>query len=156
MIVRDCRIRIDKEGNWFYNQSPITNRNVCLYLSRHISMDHQGNYILKTANQTLPLEVEETPFVVKHCSIINMIPATIKVLLNDATEETVAWNRIWLRDDSQIYCTVKDGAFAARFNRDSQFELGDHLEFDRQRMLYYLTVGHEKFYLAVRPYRHPD
>ena len=155
MVVRDCHIRIDREGNWFYNNSPITNKNVCLYFSRHIAKDKQGKYLLQTKNQLLPLEVEDTPFIIKHCIIINSIPPIINVSLDDKTEETVAWDTIWLKDERHIYCLVKDGAFEARFNRDSQFELGDRLQFDQHRKSYYLTVKDEKFYLAVRQYDDP-
>jgi len=156
MIDKECRIRIDKEGNWFYNQSPITNKNVCLYLSRQISKDEQGNYLLQTETQMLPLEVEDTPFLVKHCIIINDIPLKIKVFLNDKTTEILAWDQIWQKDESHIYCLIKDGAFTARFNRDSQFELGDRLQFDEQQRRYYVTVEGEKFYLAVRHHAHHD
>jgi hypothetical protein len=149
MIDRECRIRIDKDGNWFYNQSPITNRNVRLYLTRHISKDERGNYRLQTATQTLPVEVEDTPFIVKHCFIINDIPLKVKVILDDETAEILAWTQIWQGDERHIYCAVKQGAFTARFNRDSQFELGDRLQLDEGRMRYYVTLRGEKFYLAV-------
>jgi hypothetical protein len=150
MRVRDCHIRIDREGNWFYNQSPITNKNVCLYLSRHIARGEQGDYLLQTANQTLPLEVEDTPFIVKHSFVISAIPLKIKVLLNDESEETVNWDNIWIKDEKHIYCLVKGGTFEARFNRDSQFELGDRLHFDEHGKRYYLLVKDEKFYLAQK------
>lgn len=146
--MRDCHIRIDREGNWSYNQSPITNKNVCLYLSRHITRDEQGNYLLQTANQVLPLDVEDTPFIVKHCIIINNIPLKVKVLLNDESEETVDWENLWVKDEQHFYCLVKGGGFEARFNRDSQFELGDRLQFDQQRKCYYLTVDGQKFFLT--------
>jgi len=155
LVVRDCHIRIDREGNWFYNNSPITNKNVCLYFSRHIAKDNQGKYLLQTKNQLLPLEVEDTPFIIKHCIIINSIPPKFNVSLNDKTEETVAWDNIWLKDERHIYCLIKDGVFEARFNRDSQFELGDRLQFDQHRKSYYLTVKGKKFYLAVRQYDDP-
>jgi hypothetical protein len=148
MVVRDCHIRIDREGNWFYNNSPITNKSVWLYFSRHITKDEQGQYLLQTKNQVLPLEVEDTLFVIKHCSIISSIPPKLNVLLNDKTEEIVAWESIWLQNEKDIYCLIKDGAFEARFNRDSQFELGDRLEFDQDSKRYYLIVQGEKFYLT--------
>lgn len=156
MVAKDFRMRIDKEGNWFYNQSPITNRSVCLYLSRHIAKDEQGRFLLQTPNQILPLEVEDTPFIVKHCIVINSMPPKAKVLLNDQTEEIIVWNRIWLGDERHIYCLVKDGAFEARFNRDSQFELGDRLEFDHNRKGYYLLLRDKKFYLAVKQDDDPE
>jgi hypothetical protein len=150
MVIRDCHIRIDREGNWFYNNSPVTNRNVWLYFTRHIAKDKQGNYVLKTETQVLPVEVEDTPFIVKHFNIINQIHPIVNVSLNDNTEEVVAWDNIWLKDEKDIYCLIKDGVFEARFNRDSQFELGDRLQFDQHRKRYYLAVKGEKFYLAHR------
>ena len=149
-MIRDCHIRIDREGNWFYNNSPITNQNIYLYFNQHIVKDKQGNYLLKIQNQNCSLDVEDTPYIVKHVNILKKLPLKIKVLLNNKTEEILPWSRVWLKGDSQVYCLVKNGQFEARFNRDSQFELVWQLQFDRQKEGYYLEVENKKYYLNVK------
>ena len=143
-------IRIDREGNWFYNNLPITNQNIYQYFNQHIVKDNEGNYLLKIKDQSVLLDVEDTPYLVKHINIIEGLPLKIKVLLNDKTEEVLTWDKIWLKGDTQIYCLVKDGKFEARFNRNSQFELGSLLQFDEKNKRYYLEIESKKYYLLVK------
>ncbi|MFH0812922.1 MAG: hypothetical protein V2A69_08805 [Pseudomonadota bacterium] len=150
MIIQDCHIRIDKEGNWFYNSQPITNENIYLYFNQHLVKDSEENCFLKIKDQVCLLEVEDTPYIIKHINIINELPPKIKVLLNDKTTEILPWDQVWIKGDRQIYCLVKNGQFKARFNRNSQFELGDALQFDPERERYYLEVGGKNYYLSVR------
>jgi hypothetical protein len=150
MMKKEFRIRIDREGNWFYNNLPITNQNIYNYFNQHIGKDSEGNYLLKIKDQNVLLDVEDTPYVVKHINVIKELPLKIKVLLNDKTEEVLTWDRIWLKGDTQIYCLVKDGKFEARFNRNSQFELGNLLKFDEKNKRYYLERGGKKYYLLIK------
>ena len=147
---KEFHIRIDREGNWFYNNLPITNQNIYQYFNQHIVKDNEGNYLLKIKDQSVLLDVEDTPYLVKHINIIEGSPLKIKVLLNDKTEEVLTWDKIWLKGDTQIYCLVKDGKFEARFNRNSQFELGSLLQFDEKNKRYYLEIESKKYYLLVR------
>ena len=147
---KEFHIRIDREGNWFYNNLPITNQNIYQYFNQHIVKDNEGNYLLKIKDQSVLLDVEDTPYLVKHINIIEGLPLKIKVLLNDKTEEVLTWDKIWLKGDTQIYCLVKDGKFEARFNRNSQFELGNLLKFDEKNKRYYLEIESKKYYLLVR------
>ncbi|MCD6353614.1 MAG: DUF1285 domain-containing protein [Proteobacteria bacterium] len=144
-----CHIRIDKEGNWFYNNDPITNKNICRYFTQHIIKDKEGNCQLEVNGQTCNLDVEDTPYIVKHINIINKLEVKIKVMLNDLTTEVVPWDQIWVKEDTHLYCMVKGGQFKARFNRNSQFELGSLLHHDEKRKKYYLHQVGKKYYLSV-------
>jgi len=150
MEIKDCQIRIDKEGNWFYNNLPITNQNVYLYFNQHIVKDNQGKYLLKIKNESCLLKVEDTPFIVKHVNILKGFPLKVKVLLNDKTTEVLPWDSLWVKGDKQIYCLVKSGKFEARFDRNSQFELGWCLQFDQQRKRYYLEAEGKNYYLSIK------
>jgi len=145
----DYNIRMDKEGNWFYNDEQIVNKNICLYFSQHIIKDQEGNYQLSVKGQTCNIDVEDTPYVVKYISILDGLNAKAEVLLNDLTTEIIHWNQIWVKNETHIYCLVKDGRFEARFNRNSQFEFGVLLHYDDKRRKYYLPQADKKYYLSV-------
>ncbi len=57
-------ISIDKEGNWFYQGQQIVNRQVYLLFSQNLEQDGSGRYILRIGEETCPIAVEDTPFVV--------------------------------------------------------------------------------------------
>ena len=151
MFERTCVISMDKEGNWFHNGSAVTNENIALYFARHIAENGDGSFVLRTEHQVWPVEVEDTPFVVKQLRNNKELQVSFNVLLNDKTTETIALDDIWLDGDSTVYCRVKNGRFSARFNSNSQFAFADMLGYDEQAKQYYLERGGTKYYLATSP-----
>jgi hypothetical protein len=133
-------IRIDREGNWFFNELPITNHNILRCLNRHITCNGGQRYLLRVGDETCPVEVEDTPFLVMHCHVLKIAPLAVRLLLNDRTEEVIPWEWIWLYEDCHLYCFVKGQRLKARFNRNSQFELARLLGFDEEKRRYYLEV----------------
>ena len=150
MIDVTCKISMDREGNWFANGSPVTNENIALYFARHIAKDSNGNIVLQTDRQVFPLYVEDTPFIVKHCLIIEELNHKIKVSLNDNTTEIIDWDTVWLQGEHDLYCLVKGGQFEARFNRNSQYELGQLLEIDEHTGQYYCVMNGVRHDLAIK------
>ncbi len=144
-------IRLDREGTWFFNDSAVTNENICRYLFRHIGTNDEGRYALITTTQEVPVEVEDTPFLVCHCSLIGLDGAGVKVTLNDGTAEVISLGAVWLVGDSQIYCRVKGGRHRARFNRNSQFALGCMLDVDPDENRFYLEHQGGRTYIGWRP-----
>lgn len=142
------RIRFDKEGNWFFNDALITNDNIRRYLARQLRCDGRQGYLIRVGDQVSPVEVEDTPVVVTHCRALKILPALVRVVLNDRTEEVIPWRWIWAQEGRHLYCFVKGRRFKARFNRNSQFELGRVLEFDEDRGCFFLTTGGSACYLA--------
>jgi len=150
LLPKEFRMRIDREGNWFCNDQPITNEKVYLYFIQHIVKNGTGKYEVKIKNEACALEVEDTPFVVKHAKIGMESDPRVIVFLNDRTTEVLSWEQVWLQGDSQVYCQVKNGEFEARFNRNSQFAFARLLQFDEQRKRYYFEQGGTSHYLSER------
>lgn len=142
------RIRFDREGNWFFNELPVTNKNIQSFLTRHLSTNGRKEYLLRVGEDVYPVEVEDTPALVTHCQVLKTIPVLLRVVLNDRTEEVIPWQWIWAHKDCHLYCFVKGQRFKARFNRNSQFELGRVLDFDEERGRFFLATAGWKCYLA--------
>ena len=140
-------IRIDKEGNWYYQGLPIIKREIYLHLNKCLEKDPSGRYILLMDGEKCYLEVEDTPYVIKGVRLGagQQTAPVLFVRLNDETEEELNVDTLRVRKDSVLYCKVKDGLYDARFLRASYYQLAEFLRQDGEK--YYLLVGGKKFYL---------
>jgi len=141
-----CHIRIDKEGNWYYQGLPIINREIYLYLNRCLKRDSSGKYILLMNGEKCYLEVEDAPYVIQEVSLgsaANHSPSLF-VRLNDGTEEELKVDTLKVGKDNVLYCKVKDELYEARFLRASYYQLAKFLHYDGER--YYLLVEGKKTY----------
>ena len=135
-----CHIRIDKEGNWYYQNLPIINKKVYLYLNQCISRDQEGRYILLMDKERCYLEVEDTPFVIRGVSLRPVAgrPHTLFVKLNDETEEELNTDTLRVGEENVLYCKVKEGMYEAHFLRAGHYQLAQFLQHDEKG--YHLLV----------------
>ena len=142
-----CHIRIDKEGNWYYQGLPIIKREIYLHLNRCLRKDPSGKYILLMDGEKCYLEVEDTPYVIKEVrpGAGHQPNPPLFVKLNDETEEELKAGTLRVGKDNVLYCKVKDALYDARFLRASYYRLAQFLLYDGER--YYLVVGSTRHYL---------
>lgn len=55
-------IRIDRDGTWYYQDSPIRRKNLCKLFSSVLRRDDTGNFYLVTPVEQGRIEVEDAPF----------------------------------------------------------------------------------------------
>jgi len=140
-----CHIRIDKEGNWYYQGLPIINQEIYLYLNQCIKRGPSGRHILAMNGNECYLEVEDTPFVIQEVSLKSAPKPTLFVRLNDRTEEELKVDTLRVGKDNVLYCKVKDENYDARFLRASYYQLAKYLQHDGER--YYLLIEDRKIFL---------
>ena len=141
-----CYIRIDKEGNWYYQGLPIINREIYLHLNRCLKRDPSGKYIILMNGEKCYLEVEDTPYVIQEVSLgsaANHSPLLF-VQLNDGTEEELRVETLRVGKENVLYCKVREAQYDARFLRASYYQLAKFLQYDGER--YYLLVEGKKIY----------
>ena len=145
--VPPCHIRIDKEGNWYYQDLPIINKKIYLYLNQSLALDPSGRYILSMDGEKCYLEVEDTPFVIQEVRLSSdsgqSSPLVVK--LNDGTEERLKADTLRVGHDNVLYCKVKEGLYEARLLRNAYYQLAEFLEQDGQN--YYLVIEGTKIHL---------
>ena len=136
-------IKIDKEGNWFYNGAQIINRNVLLLFFSSLENDVSGGYLLRVDKETCPVIVENTPFVV-----VDVIKDedVLKIQLNDETIETLDPESFFIDRNSVPYCRVKKGQFAARFLRKAYYRIAEYFEQDEDER-FFVRLSGEKIYV---------
>ena len=136
-------IKIDKEGNWFYNGAQIINRNVLLLFCGSLENDVSGGYLLRVDKETSPVMVESTPFVVVD---VAKDKGVIKIQLNDETVETLEMGSFYIDKNSVPYCRVKKGQFPARFLRKAYYRIAEYFEQDEDER-FFVRLQNKKFYV---------
>ena len=136
-------IKIDKEGNWFYNGAQIINRNVLLLFCSSLENDVSGGYLLRIDKETTTVIVENTPFVV-----VDVVKneGVLKIQLNDETVETFNMGSFFIDRNSVPFCRVKEGKFSARFLRKAYYRLAKYFEQDEDEKFFVRLAG-EKIYV---------
>ena len=76
-------LRIDKEGTWYADYNPIIHRKISMLFAENLQKDENGGFLVCLGNESMPVEVEETPFVVAE---IAPEDETIRILLADGRD----------------------------------------------------------------------
>ena len=136
-------IKIDKEGNWFYNGAQIINKNVLLLFCSSLENNTSGGYLLQVDKETSPVIVENTPFVV-----VDVVKneGVLKIQLNDETVETFDMGSFFIDRNSVPYCRVKKGQFPARFLRKAYYRIAEYFEQDENEK-FFVRLPNKKVYV---------
>jgi hypothetical protein len=150
-----CRLRIDKEGRWFYEDSEIVHPAIYEYFNRCLSRDDSGRYIIRTEDQMCAVEVEDAPFVVKKVIREQLSPdepVAFIIFLNDGTREPLALDSLWVGAQNVLYCRVKGGMFHARFLRPAYYQLAEFVEHEEESGQFYILQGEVRHYISIQSF----
>lgn len=150
-----CRLRIDKEGRWFYEDSEIIHPAIYQYFNRCLSRDDSGRYIIRTENQMCAVEVEDAPFVVVRVireQLSRGEPGVFVIFLNDGTGEALALDSLWVGAHNVLYCRVKGGIFHARFLRPAYYQLTEFVEHEEESIRFYIPQGEVRNYIRIQSF----
>jgi len=142
----ESEIRIDIEGNWFYNGAQIVNRKISLLFCNGLENDGKGGYLLRVDKEISPVIVEGTPFVVVDTAKDGDV---LKVQLNDETVETLNMGSFFIDKNNVPFCRVKDGRFSARFLRKAYYRMAECFEKDDSERFFVKLAG-EKIYVDMK------
>jgi hypothetical protein len=63
-ICKNVDMKIDREGRWYFMDSPIGRERMVKLFSRVLRLDEDGNYYLVTPIEKILLKVEDKPFLI--------------------------------------------------------------------------------------------
>jgi uncharacterized protein len=121
-------IRFGRDGEWYSDGERIDNRRIADLFSRCVRKDPRGGYLLQMGDERAPLEVEDTPFVVRQ--IDGDAEQGFTALLNDGTREPLDPETVRIGADNAFYCRVKKGECEARLLRPAHYALARAIETD--------------------------
>jgi hypothetical protein len=138
-------IRLDKEGRWYHEGVEITHKLTADLFSRSVEKDPAGGYRLVVGPEWSPIEVEDTPFMVRRVEI-EADRAVIR--LNDGTEEELEAATLRVGGENVLYCKVKNGEFPARFLRPAYYQLMQALEETKNG--YAVKIGNKLYSIKTK------
>lgn len=141
--LKEISIRLDKNGNWFINDEPVTHKGISLFFSRSIIKEN-GGYWLKIGDVKIPVQVEDTPFIILS---INRKKGKYFLLLNDGTTEALDPATLEVGEQNVLYCYVKNGAHRARFSRPAYYQIAEDIKQDENG--YFINVQRKKYYIKT-------
>jgi hypothetical protein len=131
-VTEGCRIRIDKEGKWFYEGCEIINPLVLRAFCNALETDEHGRHRIVIGDELCYIEVEDTPFVI---SGIRGDPAIgLYVRLNTLETFPLDPTQICIGRDNILYTTLENG-MKVRFNRSSYYSLALMMEEDENGII---------------------
>jgi len=145
-----CRLRIDREGRWFHEDSEIVNKAVYLYFNSCLRADRGGRYLICTEDQICAVEVEDAPFVVVRVvrgQVSKDGPADFIIHINDGSKEPLTLDSLWVGPQNVLYCKIKQGAFHARFLRPAYYQLTEFVEHEEESGRFYIERGKIRHYI---------
>ena len=141
------KLRIDVDGNWYDDDVEITHQGVLANLRGNLRRDAAGHFIQTRVR--IPVAVDDAPWVVTR---VERRGEGLHAILNDGSETLIDPATLRIGAGDVPYCTVKDGAFAARLSRAATFQLLALGEYDELTERGTLRLGARRFELtAGRP-----
>ncbi|MBL8918870.1 MAG: DUF1285 domain-containing protein [Myxococcaceae bacterium] len=124
----DSGLRLDRELRWWHDGELIDHPNIIEAFNRGVRVGDDGRVTLHFGGDWCFIEVEDAPFRVVAVDVSE--GDRLSVRLSDRTAEWLDVNSLGLDDDGVLSVRVKAGRAKARFGRDAQFQVAQHLELD--------------------------
>ncbi len=141
-----CEIRIDKEGVWYYRGAEMFRKDIVQLFYQNLHRDHDGRYLIELDNDRCYLEVEDTPFVVRGVNRVDEgQEEAIHLDLIDGTIEALEPSTLRIGADNVLYCSVKKGAFDARFSRAGYYQIADYIDYDSKKDHFFIKLNGQKY-----------
>ena len=136
-------LRIDRDGDWYDEGIQVTHPGILANLRGNLKKD-AGGFFIQTRVR-IPVRVDDAPWVVTR---IERRGDALHAILNDGAEERVDPATVRLGAGDVPYCTVKGGAFEARFSRAAAFQLLALADYDEASGRGALKLGGREYPLA--------
>jgi len=142
------KIRVDKEGKWYYEGREIIRRDILSLFYQGLRRDEEGRYFLQIGEDKEFIEVEDTVFVVEWAELRKEGGEEFFLIgLNDGSSEKLDLSTIRISGRDIPYCDVK-GGFPARFRPLSFYQVAQHAQYDERRGEYYLLLNGRRYRLG--------
>jgi hypothetical protein len=122
----DSGIVLDRELRWWHDGEPVEHPRIIEAFNQGLVPREDGKFELRLGNDWCLVEVEDAAYAVRS---VRWGPADEPLLaLSDRTEEPLDIDSLRLTEEGVLVCQVKGRRAKARFSRDAQYTLGQHLE----------------------------
>lgn len=133
-----CRIKIDKDGKWYYENCEIINPLVLRSFCEALNQDEAGRYRIVMDSEVCYVEVEDTPFVV---SAIRGDPQCgLYLRLNNLETHPLNPDQLCIGKNNILYA-ILPGGMKVRFTRQAYYSLALMMEEDDDGNIVLMICG---------------
>ncbi len=133
----DSGIRLDRQLRWWHDDEPVEHPRVVEAFNRGLKVTDDGRYKLEIGDDWCFVTVQEAAFGVVAFDVSEDGVASVR--LSDRTAEALDVASLKVGADGVLMAKVKGGKALARFSRDAQFALGQHLNESDGRLTFSLN-----------------
>jgi hypothetical protein len=123
-------------------------RDIVILFYKLLYRDADGRYFIESNGDRHPVEVEDTPFIVKKVDKIDQCEnggQKILITLSDETVESLDPETLTIGNDNVMYCTVKNKRFAASFSRAGYYQLAEYIEYCIEKEKFIISLNDKHF-----------
>jgi uncharacterized protein len=124
-VSANTRIRIDKDGQWFYEESEIIHPAILKVFCDSLEMDQHGKYRIVVENELCYIGVEDAPFIVRN--IRGDCERGLELVLNSLHAEPLDPDTIFFGRDNIMYARLGNG-IPVKFSRAAYYQLALMME----------------------------
>lgn len=142
-----CGIRVDENGDWFYNGSKIFRPEILETLYEKLELSPAGEYVLSDFEGRCLLDVADTPFVVSRVDLERDGSGGERIrigLKNVSRSETLDPRTLQSGKDNVLYCRLAGGRFPARFSRPAYYQLAAFIHEDELGPGFFIELGGQR------------
>ena len=116
-------IRVDREGRFWYRESPVENEKVQALFARSISVREDGRVILTVGKQWCYVAVDDTPNVI--AGVVMDSSGTFNLRLNNGEVCGLELSSLFLSEEGLLYCRLRGNPTLVRFSRNAFHTFAD-------------------------------
>ncbi len=134
--------QLDKEGHLWHEGSEFDDPAILKFFMRKMEKLPDGRFKAICQGETCFIEPEDVPYVVKD---VVVGPDQVELIFPGDYGEVLDPSTLYVGKENVLYCKVRGGKYAARFNRKTYFELARLVEQDAKDKGFYLAIGGKRY-----------
>jgi hypothetical protein len=143
-----CGIRVDENGDWFYNGNRIFRPEVLEALYGELDRLPTGEF---TLSGRFLLDVADTPFVVSRVDLERDNSGGERIIIrfrNISRLEPLDPGTLAIGNGNILYCRVFGGRFLARYSRPAYYQLAEFVIEDETGRGFYIDLNGNRYSIA--------
>jgi len=136
---RETTIARDDQGRWFHDGQPLEHANLVRSFDAWIERAEDGRFCLKNDINWAYITLDGPAYFVRSARVDG---DELRLTLSGGSEEVLDPNTLRQGPDGALYCDVRGGSVAARFDRHAMARLEGRVNEDADGV--FLAVGTEK------------
>src|SRR5438045_6124428 len=147
MMDRIYHYYMDKEGRIWHEGTEMNDPRFALLIQKNLQSTPEG-LLAKCQGEKCFFQVEDVPYVVQDVALVKDEEGSLEqvdLIFPGGYMERLNPSTLFVSKENVLYCSVREGAFNARFSRNSYFRLIPFLVEDPEQHTYHLKMGGKRF-----------